>query len=351
MQNQDTPVYKWKDAIRKRPGMFLGELRLPGFKQMLEYLFEEILRDCFENPIFEIDFYPENRFTVRVSKINTKQFLLRLDNLQPTDDSITSLGLGTIIVLSADISIAVNDLPTLIVLYGQKGNFETVTSTSQEKENNVIISYTVDKEIFKDLEFVYEQINGFLRQFAFLNPHLKIISTDKTIDEFQRNVFYYPTGVLKELDYFISQQPYGLHSNRIDIDAQIDKYSYKIGILYSNIWLNTSFIKTYAGNIETFLGGSLYDGILEGLVLATKKVAQKENADIVINRRLVKKELIVIAAVQGDDFEFEGSVKRKLGMPGIKKDVMQLVSERATTYFESNPKATESILYKFKREE
>lgn len=351
MQNQSIPIYKWKDFIRKRPGMFIGDLHFTGFKQMLAYLFEEVLSDCLENPIFEIDFYAENRLTIRISNINTKKFLLRLDSIQSTEDSITRLGLGVIIALSADISIAINDRPTLIVLYGQKGNFETVASTSQEKQNNVIIGYTLDKDIFKDLGLVYEHINGFLRQFALLNPHLKIISRDKSTNELQRNVFYYPTGILSELDYFISQNPHRVSSIRVDIDAQFNKYSYKIGILYSGIWLNTSLIKTYAGNIETYLGGSLHDGILEGLILATKKIAQKENIAIVINKTLIRKELIVIAAVQGDDFVFEGSVKRKLGMPQIKKDVSKLVSERMTAYFESIPKATESILSKFKRGE
>jgi DNA gyrase/topoisomerase IV subunit B len=349
MQNQETKIYKWKEHIRKRPGMYIGDLRLTGFKQMLEYLFEEILKDCFENPIFEIAFFQDNKITIKIINADTKKFLLRLDELQTTDDRISGLGLGVFITLSSDISIEIHDLPTLVVLFGQKGDFEIAATTSSEEQKCIIISYTADKEIFKDFELVYEQVNSFLCQFTFLNPNLKIISIDKTTDEFQRNVFYYPTGVFKQLDYFISQQPYGIPSLRVDIEANIEEYSYRIGISYSNIWLDKSVIKTYAGNIETYFGGSLNNGILEGLILSIRKIAQKENVDIVINRKLVKEQLIIIAAVRGEEFNFEGSMKRRLGMPKLQKDVRQLVCGQMTSYFDLNPKAAEAILHKFKR--
>ncbi len=349
MQNQETSIHKWKDFIRKRPGMFIGDLRFTGFIQMLEYLFEEILNDYLGDSTFEVVFHQENKLTIKVLNIDNQKFLSRLNELQTTDDRISSLGVGVFIALSADVLIAVNEPPISIVLYGQNGDFEITTKTSQGNEKNIIIEYTTNKEIFKDFELDYEQVNSFLRQFAFLNPNLKIISIDKTTDELQRNVFHYPTGVFKQLDYFISRQPYGTASLRVDIDIRTEKYSYKIGISYSNIWLEKGFIKTYAGNIELYLGGSFNDGILEGLILSIRKIAKEENVDIIINQKLTKEQLVVIAAVRGEDFVFEGSIKRKLGMPKLKKEVKQLVSEHMTNYFRANPNVTEKVLNRFKR--
>lgn len=349
MENRENKIYKWKDSIRKRPGMYIGELRLPGFKQMFEYLFEEILEDCFVNPVFEISFFQENKITIKIINTDTKKFLLRIDQIQTSYDQISSFGLGVFIALSADITIAINDLPSLVVLYGKKGDFETVASTSKDKERSILLTYTADKEIFKDFKLVYEEINSFLRQFVFLNPSLKIISVDKTTEELQRNIFYYPTGVLKQLDYFISQQVYGLPYLRVDINAKINHYSYIIGISYSNIWLEKYFIKTYAGNIETYLGGSLNEGILEGLMLSISNLAQKENIEIVITEEIAKQQLIVIAAVRGENFIFEGSIKRKLDMPKLKKDVRELVYDYMVNYLSTNPKAAQYILDKFRR--
>lgn len=100
--------------------MYIGDLRLTGFKQMLEYLFEEILKDCLENPIFEIVFFQDTKITIKIFNADTKKFLFRIDELQATDDRISSLGLGVFITLSSDISIAVHDLPTSVILFGQK---------------------------------------------------------------------------------------------------------------------------------------------------------------------------------------------------------------------------------------
>ncbi len=47
MKDKNNQTFIWKDHIRKRPGMYLGELGLTGFKNMLRYLLEEILNDCF----------------------------------------------------------------------------------------------------------------------------------------------------------------------------------------------------------------------------------------------------------------------------------------------------------------
>lgn len=329
--------------------MYIGDLRLSGFKQMLEYLFEEIVEECFESPVFEIVFYKDNRLSIKIHNADTKGIILRLEQLQTKDNIFEILGFGILISLSNDISIAIHDLPTIFLLSGRQGNFDIATSTSEEDKNVVIISFTADKEIFKDFEIEYEQINGFLRQFAYLNSGLKIISIDKRTDELQKNVFNYPTGVFKQLDYFISQQAYGIPAFRIDIEAEIEKYSYKIGISYSNTWPDKSVFKTYAGNTETFLGGSLNSGILEGLILAIKGIAKMENVETVINKKNIKEQLIVIAAVKGEKFNFEGSTKRKLGMPELQKNTRKLVCEQVTKYFNLNPHAKEFVLYKFTR--
>lgn len=343
------PADKWKDSIRKRPAMYTGDLRLTGFWNMLEYLFEDILEDCLENPTLEIDFFPRNEIAIRITNVDTSKTILRIEDLRAADNRITGLSFLVLITLSSTISIAINDVPSLVVLRGEKGDFGVATSTSQEKEKSVVIGFTPNSEIFKDLELSYESINSLLRQFAFLNPGLKLISADKTTDELQRNVFYYPTGVFKELDHYISLQPYSTPLLRINIDAQIGGFVYKIGISYQAVWFEQSRIRTYAGNIETFRGGSLNEGILDGLILSIKKAAQKENVGVTISKKLVKEQFVIIAAVRGEGFVYGGSTKWKLEMPKIRKDVKHLVCQQMGSYLDSNPAVKDDILRRFER--
>lgn len=349
MKEEVIPTYNWKEHIRKRPAMYLGNTLFDGFLQMLEYLFEEILEDAFENPVFEITFLPENRFTIQITNTDTKKILLRLKKLQKIEDQLFHLGLAVFITINDAVTITVNDLPSIVIFLKQDNFFDFATSTSQETEKSIILTAKLDQEIFTDLELVYDKMNPFLRQFAYLNTHLKIISVDKSTEELKRNVFYYPKGVFQQLDYYISQQHYEESFMRVDIEAEINEYFYKIGISYSNLCPNKSVIKTFAGNTETFLGGSYNDGIIEGLILAIRKIAEKENATILINKKLAKEQLIIIAAVSGKDFDFEGSTKRKLGMPKLKKDVKELVFEQITNYFNSNPEVKEKIIHQFKK--
>lgn len=349
MENKSKQSVVLNDQIRNRPGMYIGDFGLTGFKNMLRNLFEEILNDCFENPIFEIIFFQNNKITIKIVNIDNEKFILRLEEFKKPNIGFFNLGLGVLIALSSDISIGFNGLKSFVVLTGKKGEFKIVTTVLNENQSDVVISFSIDKDIFKNFEFDYEQINSFLYQFAILNPNLKIISEDKTDNELQRIIFHYPTGVFNELDFFISQQDYSKPYFRIDIEAIINNYSYKIGISYSRTNLDKYYIKTYAGNTETYAGGSLNNGILGGIILAIKTIAQKENIEIKINRKLLKNQLIVIAAVRGEDLVFEGSIKSKLGMPKLQKDVRKLVSEEIIKYLENTPKSKGAILANFTR--
>ncbi|MGG9960756.1 hypothetical protein [Ferruginibacter sp. SUN106] len=332
------------EHIRKRPAMFIGGLNIAGFNYMLETFFEELLKDCNKGPVFEIDFYPLSRFKLKVINVDTTKLFFRIEHL----NSKGSLGLAVFVTLNSNISIS-TDLSTSLILQGKNGNNKITIPASVPDKSNIIIDYTLDTETFKEISFSYEQINIFLRQFAFLNPALKIISIDRMTEELQRNVFCYPTGVLKQLDFILSKQLYEKPLLRLNIEKQTDKFFYQIGICYAYLYIEKAVIKSYAGNTETYLGGSLPDGIIAGLIQAIKHAAQKDNLEITISKKLVLEDLNLIAAVKGEDLVFYGSTKRKLGMPKLRNEVKQIVFEEMTAYFEANPTVKEKVVDKFRK--
>lgn len=347
MNTPNQKITIWPEHIRQRPGMYLGDLRFTGFKQLLEYLFEEILKYCRESPVLEIEFPEANRFIIVVHNANIAKFISRIKNLENSSTLPGALGLQVFIATGSEVSIAVNEGTSLVVLNSQKGRIEIAASSSTNKERTVRMEYSLDKEIFKDFLPDYDLTNEFLRQFAYLNPFLKIISTDKTTAEEQRNIYHFPAGVFKQLDRIIAGFPYTRPSIRVNIEATVNRFSYKIGIAYPNAGPDKPIIKTYAGNIETFLGGSFNDGILDGLITAVKDHAKKENTEILISRKLALNKFVIVAAVTGEDFTFTGSTKRKLGMPKLRKDVKQLVAKDMAAYFEADPAAARVIINVF----
>jgi DNA gyrase subunit B len=342
MGEQGIEEISMSEHIRKRPAMYIGGLNIAGFNYMLETFFEELLKDCYKDPIFEIEIYPFNRFELKLININPTKLFSRIKHLNSKD----SLGLAVLITLNSNISISTAE-STSLILHGKNGNNKIVVPASVPEKINFIIDYSLDTETFKEFSLSYEQINIFLRQFAFLNPALKIISIDRMTDELQRNIFCYPTGIFKQLDLIVSKQLYGKPMLRLDIEKKTDKFFYQIGICYAYLYADNSFVKSYAGNIETYLGGSLPDGIIAGLIQAIKYTARKKKFAITISKKLVLEDLNLIAAVKGEDLVFYGSTKRQLGMPKLRNEVKKIVFEEMTAYFESNPIVKENVLAKF----
>jgi DNA gyrase subunit B len=337
----------WKEHIRKRPGMYIGDLRLTGFKVMLGYFFEELVADSLQDPIFEIKFHKNSKIEINIKNVDTQKTISRINELHTNSQTIGSFGFAVLISLTEKIEIIVNDFPNKLSLNGKKGDYVISQILTKDKNNTISIDFILDKDIFKDLEIIYEYLNSFLKQFSYLNPNLKIVSIDKSKSEEQKNIFHHKRGILNQLDYLISQQPYAQPSKNIEIDTIIDDYVIKIGLNYSSIWLEKSIIKTFANNVETFLGGSLNDGIISGVIIAIKKLAEKENIKISISKNNVVDQLILVAAVRGNNLEFSGSTKSKLGMPSLQKKIKNLVFGVLTKYFFDEPQEAQKIIAKF----
>lgn len=348
MEHSKTQQIQWSQHIRMRPGMYIGSLHASGFKQILEYLFEMFLEYKLDAPVFELGFYPANRVTLHVTQINVQSFSGLLPELNKTEQSNYQLGLCTLISLSSNLSLTIHNTSSTIVLSATRGNYQWENTPAQTEESGVAIDFTIDPEIFKDYQLVYDQVNPFLQQFAYLNPDLKIVSEDHSGAEYQRNVFHYPKGIFQQLDMYLSEVHYWDRTNfRFDIEASLNEYSYRIGLHSPNPWFRSARNRTFAGNIETYWGGSLESGIMKGLLLTLKTLAKQKHVRIHANKKSIRTRFAFMAAVTGKEFEYEGSTKRKLGGILIQKDASEIVHKYLMEYYQLNPEKAMSVLKYF----
>ncbi|HLP51857.1 MAG TPA: hypothetical protein VK154_13305 [Chitinophagales bacterium] len=338
--NNATPITNHTEHIRKRPGMYIGGTKITGFKCLLQYFLVAIIKNGLEDLIIEIGFHPSNKLKLKIKNIDTSTLIERLSKLNRSETY--DLEFNCFIALSSEISITIHDIPGVVMFYGKQGICDPVASTSQEKEKSVLIDYQLDNSIFQDFNISYEQINYTLRQFSLLNPGLKIVSTDNASIDFQQNVYYFPEGFKQEVDYILSTYPYADHFLRIDKRERIDNYEYNISMCYG-VYLRDSVIRSFAGTQELFFGGSLEDGIFDGLMFALKELAEQKNEPVRLTRRLIKKNIIVLASVQGPDYTYLGSTRWKLGMPNIRKAAKELIIK----HLKKHPDMTLNLLYRF----
>lgn len=343
--------YIWNEHMRKRTSMYIGMRNEGGFIEMFQFLFGDILQETNIKPVFKISYHKDYTYSIQFESINNSKILLDIKELSSFEDKISSFGLALFIALSEKISIGYDNTNAELILTAQRGNIITTNLENLYIEKSIQIHFTLDSTIFEEFQFSYNSLCNYLKQFAYLNSTLKIIAEDYSTADFQRNVYYFPKGIFEEIDNSIYQEDYIKPFMKLEIEGKNVDYKYQIGIAFSTSWLFKPVFKTYANNIETYLGGSLNDAILEGLIMSIKDIAQKENELISINKNNVKKQLIAIGSVRCENVVFYGSVKRTLGMPKLKKHIKQVVVSELTLYLQNNSESKDKILNLFRKGE
>jgi|GEM_PF-3292111 len=331
---------QWVQHIRMRPGMYIGSVRKEGLTELLERLFEELLRYATADPVFDLGFYPDKRIVLEVENIRASALGSYLSSLD-TGFDISQLGTRCVISLSEKIRITAGSLQLTAI----EGRYET-TAVGAASEDRARFDFTLDHSIFKELRISYDELIPFLQQFAYLNPSLKLIVADYGEDGLQRNLFHYPRGIFEQLESGMRSDYYHAGLLRLEIEAQAGAYHYQIGI-FNNYWLDGGLTKTFAGNMELYYGGSLEKGVYSGISAATKRLAKKKNITVSMVRKTMEKHFTFLAVIKGEGFSFEGCTRRKLGMPQVQSDVRDLVCEHLLVFYEREPDKAEQVLTQF----
>lgn len=340
MEYSELQQNQWVQHIRMRPGMYIGSLRKEGLIEMLEQLFGELFRYTTTDPVFDLGFYPNNRIVLEVKQIKGSALASYLSSLEKQFE-IYQLGTRAIISLSEKIRIITGGTQ----LTATKGHYET-SASGVTSEDTASFDFTLDHSIFTELKIRYDLLIPFLQQFAYLNPSLKLIVADHEEEALQRNLFHYPRGIFEQLESSMRSEYYHAGLLKLEIEAQVNGYYYQIGI-FNNYWLDGALTKTFAGNMELYYGGSLEKGVYSGISVATKRLAKKKNIAVSMGKKTMEKHFTFLAVIKGEDFSFEGSTRRKLGMPQVQSDVRDIVCEHLLAFYELQPDKAEQVLTQF----
>lgn len=331
------------EHIRKRPGMYLGDLSFPGLKNLFGYLLEDML-DNSNHPVdISIEFKPDNRVSVVAEGLDTNLFVAIVYDLN-TQFSSLGYGLPVIIALSEYACIHICNNASVILLNSERSQFDLSEDKSSTKLNRLTIDFKLEECFFENRVFDYEILNQYFAKFALLNSKARIVSIDSRGSIQQTNLFIYPDGLSHHLDLNIGAQLYGKPFMRLDIKARIEDYDYDICFAWLDIWLGQTNVTTFANYDTLILGGSFEQGILDGIRIVLKKLALEKG--LAPDIASLKKQFLLSAAVKGADMVFSGATKTKLHMPAIRRQTRHLVSDRLADYLAGNREAEAAFLKK-----
>jgi DNA gyrase subunit B len=363
-------VLEGLEAVRKRPGMYIGSTSLRG----LHHLVYEIVANSIDEALagrcdrIEVVVEKDNSITVTDNGggipvgIHPKMGIPTVEVVHTVLHAGGKFGGGAYTVsgglhgVGASVVNALSEFLEVQVardgkLYRQRYE-RGVTVTPLEVIGEVDYTGTrthfkPDPEIFEETEFDFEAMITRYREMAFLNKGIRIILVDNRGEEPVKKEFHYEGGIVSYIEY-INKDKDVLHDMPIYIEGEKDGSYCEIAMQYNDRYVENIF--TYANNIATTEGGTHLTGFKTAITKVINDYARKFNYLKDNDKNLmgedVREGLTAIISVKLLNPQFEGQTKTKLGNSEIRTLVENVVSEKLASYLEENPSVAKVIVEK-----
>ncbi|EUJ25988.1 DNA gyrase subunit B [Listeria floridensis FSL S10-1187] len=364
-------VLEGLEAVRKRPGMYIGSTSQRG----LHHLVWEIVDNSIDEALagfcteIEITIEADNSITVQdngrgmPTGINEKVGRPTIEVIFTVLHAGGKFGGGGYKVsggLHGVGASVVNALSTELEVYvyreGQKyyQRFER-GNVSMDLENQgttdyrgTIVHFKPDPEIFTEtVEFDYEILRTRVRELAFLNRGLMISIEDKREEHQVKKEYHYEGGIKSYVDH-LNRTKEVIHEEPIYIEGERDGIMVEVAIQYNSGF--SSSIISFANNIHTYEGGTHESGFKTALTRVINDYARRnklfKDSDENLSGEDVREGLTAIISVKHPDPQFEGQTKTKLGNSETRSITDKLFSEALSKFMMENPDVSKKIVEK-----
>jgi DNA gyrase subunit B len=203
-----------------------------------------------------------------------------------------------------------------------------------------------DREMFEVTEFHWDVLTKRLRELAFLNREVAITLRDERGEQLRERTFKFDGGIVSFVQW-LNEKKDPLHPI-ISTHHERDGVDVEVAMQWTDTY--TELIYSYANNINTIEGGMHLTGFRTAISNAVNGYAKKRGAlkesDSSLSTDDVMEGLTAVVSVKLQDPQFEGQTKTKLGNARVRNIVYALVNERLDFFFEENPKLARIILDK-----
>ena len=226
------------------------------------------------------------------------------------------------------------------------GELEDVGPT---KQRGTVVTFLPDKRMFGDIVFNFDTINKRIKELAFLNKGLKIELTDLRQD---LHVEYHYEGGIKDFIGYIDEGKTRLFAAPMYFSAESDIVKLEVAVEYTDSYTENTF--SYVNNIPTTEGGTHETGFKSAWTKVFNDYARSsgylKDKDQNFLGEDFREGITCVIAVKMHNVEFEGQTKTKLGNPEAKTEVERLTTQELTKILENKDfaKMAETVLEKAK---
>ena len=369
----DIQVLEGLEAVRKRPGMYIGSTGPRG----LHHLVYEIVDNAIDEALagfcdqIRVKILPGDIITVKDNgrgiptgiqpKLGIPAVTVVFTVLHAggkfggggynVSGGLHGVGASVVNALSEWLEVEVCQNGHRYYQRFERGvQVEDLKITGDTDEIGTTVAFRPDEEIFEETRFDFETLLDRLREQAFLNAGVAITIIDEREPEPVETRLQYDGGIVSFVEHIHKKrQAKVLHEDIIYLTAQNEAAgSAEIAMQYNESYNN--ILLSFANNIHTSDGGTHEIGFKTALTRVVndylRKTNQLKEKDENLKGEDVREGLTAIVSVKLQDAQFEGQTKAKLGNTEIRSLVEGLMGDKLATYFEENPATARAIAEK-----
>jgi DNA gyrase subunit B len=367
---QSIQVLKGLEAVRKRPGMYIGSTSIDGLHHLVYEVVDNSVDEALQGFCSDILVVLEKNDIVRVEdngrgipvgmhpteQVSALELVMtklhaggKFDkNSYKVSGGLHGVGVSVVNALSTWCEAYVHLEGKL---HFQKYHIgvaqEPVKVIGETDRRGTVVRFKADETIFETTTYNFDVLANRLRELAFLNKGIRISIRDERLTTPKEHSFMFEGGVKSFVEY-LNQNKTVLHKEPVYIEASRDDVEIECAIQYNDGFNENMF--SFVNDINTREGGTHLIGFKSALTRTLNEYLKKskfaKKMDETLSGDDVREGLTAILSIKIPNPQFEGQTKGKLGNSEVKGIVESLVNEQLTLYLDQNPDVINNILEK-----
>ena len=372
----DIQVLEGLEAVRKRPGMYIGTTSSRG----LHHLVYEIVDNSVDEALagycshIEVTIHPDNSISVRDNGrgipvgINHKTGKSALEIVftilhaggkfggggYKVSGGLHGVGASVVNALSSWLRVEVRQEGKVYEMEFSRGVITkpvTQTGTCDPEESGTCVTFLPDPEVFRETTvYEYDILRQRLREMAFLTKSLRITLRDERVAEGEKNreqSFHYEGGI-REFVGYLNRSKAPAYADIIYFEGTRNNVYVEVAMQHNDGYNESEY--GFVNNIHTPEGGMHMAGFHNALTKTFNEYARKNKVIKENEQNLsgddIREGLTAIVSIKIEDPQFEGQTKQKLGNIEARGATDSIVSEQLTYYLEQHPDVAKTICEK-----
>ena len=364
-------VLKGLEAVRKRPGMYIGSTGIDGLHHLVYEVVDNSIDEALAGFCDKIVVALERQDIVRVEDdgrgipvgIHPTEGISALELVMTrlhaggkfdkknykVSGGLHGVGVSVVNALSVWLEVYVHTGGKVYYQKYLRGVPEKpVAMIGDTDKRGTIVRFQADSEIFEETTlYSFDVLANRLRELAFLNKGVKISLIDERLTQ-PKCVDFHFEGGLREFVEYLNKNKTVIHRDVIYFSGTRDDVEIEVGIQYNDAYNETMF--SFVNGINTREGGTHLIGFRNALTRIINDFFKKSKYNKKLEENLsgddVREGLTAVLSVKVMEPQFEGQTKGKLGNSEVKGIVEGFVADQLDLYFQKNPDVINIILEK-----